>query len=834
MLSGPAFAAATSQLRLGMPLEPPNLDPTTGAAAAVDEVLYGNVMEGLVRIDAKGRVQPALATNWEVSPDGLIYIFHLRPGVRFHNGAPFDASVVKFTLDRARAPASANVQKEALDVIRSVDVLDPRTVRLTLSRPSSRLLSVLAWGDAVMVEPRSAGGIAARPVGTGPYRFSIWRRGDSVTLVRNDSYWGRKAAIPTVNFKFIADPTAAFAAMKAGDLDAFPDYPAPENLDQFKRDGRFRVVEGLTQGETILAINNRKGPLADVRVRRAIAHAIDRRAILQGAMFGHGVPIGSHYPPQAPGYVDLTGMYPHDPARARRLLAEAGYPNGFELSLKLPPPSYARRSGEIIAAELAQVGIRVRSQNLEWAQWLDQVLKNHEFDLTIVSHTEPMDFDIYARPDYYFGYRNAQFDQLLARLDASTDEREQMELLGAIQRKLAEDAVNVYLFQFPRLGVWRADLRGLWPSSPLQANDVTGAYYDGAASGGALATVSRAGSSRIAAYVALALGLALLVIAGRRAGAAYLFSRGGSLALTLVGATVVVFALIQVVPGDPASFMMGLNASPDAVAALRHQLGLDQPLAARYLQWIMGMLHGDFGASYTYRVPVAGLILERLAVSGPLALYAMLLSVMVGMPVGVLAAARRGGPADTGLMALSQVGVATPNFWLAMLLVMAFAMGLRWFSAGGFSGWDAGLGAGLKSLTLPAVALALPQAAIIARVLRSALIDAMGEDYVRTARAKGLSRGQALRRHALRNALIPLLSILGLQFPFLLAGSVIIENVFFLPGLGRLVFQAIVQRDLIVVQSVVMVLVAAVVLVTFLVDLGYALVDPRLRGRRAA
>ncbi|MGZ8362920.1 MAG: ABC transporter substrate-binding protein [Caulobacteraceae bacterium] len=654
LLAPTAFAApARDQLRLGLPLEPPNLDPTTGAAAAVDEVLYANVMEGLVRIDADGQIQPALATNWEVSPDGLVYVFHLRSGVRFHNGAQFDASIVKFTLDRARASDSANVQKDALGVIRSVEVIDPQTVKLTLTRASNRLLYVLAWGDCVMVEPNSVKDIAAHPVGTGPFRFGEWRRGDSVTLVRNDAYWGKPAQVRGVVFKFIADPTAAFAAMKAGDLDAFPDFPAPENLAEFKKDPRFRVVVGLTQGETILGINNRSKPLSDVRVRRAIAYAIDRQAIIKAGLFGYGAPIGSHFAPQAQGYVDLTGAYPYNPAKARALLAEAGYPNGFELSLKLPPPFYARRGGEIIASQLAQVGIRVKSENLEWAQWLDQVLKNHNFDLTIVSHTEPMDYDIYGRPDYYFGYQNPEFNRLLAAQDAATDPRQQLELLAAIQRKLSDDAVNAWLFQFPRLGVWRADVRGLWPNSPIQADNVTGAYFEGAQTGGALAAVSRAGSSRAAGWIALGLGLIVLLLAGRKVGARYLAARSGYLIATLIGATRVVFALTLVVPGDPASFLMGLNANPQAVAALRHQLGVDQPIPAQYFHWVSRLLHGDFGTSYTYRVPVAGLIAERLAVSGPLALYAMLLSVLVGVPIGVLAAARRNSAADTGLMALS-------------------------------------------------------------------------------------------------------------------------------------------------------------------------------------
>ncbi|TPE53649.1 ABC transporter permease [Amaricoccus solimangrovi] len=309
----------------------------------------------------------------------------------------------------------------------------------------------------------------------------------------------------------------------------------------------------------------------------------------------------------------------------------------------------------------------------------------------------------------------------------------------------------------------------------------------------------------------------------------YLATRGLSLALSLLVASLVIFLVLNVVPGDPARYMLGMNARPDTVAALRAELGLDQPAAARYLAWLGGMARGDFGTSYTYRTPVAGMILDRVGVSLPLALYALALSTAIAIPLGLFAAARRGRAADTGVMAATQLGIAVPNFWLAMLLVLVFAVRLRWFAAGGFPGWGAGILAGMKALTLPAIALAAPQAAILARVARAALIETLGEDFIRTARAKGLTGGQALTRHALRNAMIPVLTIIGLQFSFLLAGAIIIENVFFLPGLGRLVFQAISQRDLVVVQSVVMLLVCAVILVTFLVDIAYVLVDPRLR-----
>ncbi|MFU8824091.1 ABC transporter permease [Yoonia sp.] len=310
----------------------------------------------------------------------------------------------------------------------------------------------------------------------------------------------------------------------------------------------------------------------------------------------------------------------------------------------------------------------------------------------------------------------------------------------------------------------------------------------------------------------------------------YALGRLTSLIVSLIVASIVIFAVVEVIPGDPAAFMLGVNARPDTIAALRAEMGLDQPLVGRYIAWVTGMLQGDFGVSWTYKTPVSSLIADRIWVSLPLAVYALVLSTLVAFPAGIYAASRRGSAGDTAIMGATQLGVAIPNFWFAMILVLIFAINLRWFSAGGFPGW-ADPFAALKALTLPAIALALPQAAILARVMRSSLLDMLGEDFIRTARAKGLTRRQALWRHALRNALIPVLTIIGLQFSFLLAGGIIIEQVFFLPGLGRLIFQAISARDLIVVESVVMLLVFTVIMVNFIVDLTYAAVDPRLRAR---
>jgi peptide/nickel transport system permease protein len=313
---------------------------------------------------------------------------------------------------------------------------------------------------------------------------------------------------------------------------------------------------------------------------------------------------------------------------------------------------------------------------------------------------------------------------------------------------------------------------------------------------------------------------------------AYVAGRFVSLVISLAVASIVIFALVEIVPGDPAAYMLGINAAPEAVDALRAEMGLDRPKVVRYLDWVGGMLTGDFGTSYTYKAPVADMVADRIWVSLPLAIYALVLSTLIAIPAGVYAAARRGGGGDLAVMGATQLGIAIPNFWFAMILVFVFAIQLGWFSAGGFPGWQNGAGPALKSLTLPAIALALPQAAILARVMRSSLIDMLGEDFIRTARAKGLTRSQVLWRHGFRNALIPVLTILGLQFSYLIAGGIIIEQVFYIPGIGRLIFQAISARDLITVESVVMLLVFAVIVVNFAVDVTYALVDPRLRRPR--
>ncbi|MGJ8585749.1 MAG: ABC transporter substrate-binding protein [Marinosulfonomonas sp.] len=473
-----AAQAAKTDITVALQLEPPHLDPTSAAAGAIDSVVYSNIFEGLTRFAADGSVIPGLASSWSISDDGLVYTFNLRDGVKFHDGTTMDAEDVKFSLDRARAEDSTNAQKALFASIEDVTVVDPLTVKITLSAPTGNFIFNMAWGDAVIVAPESIENIQTNPIGTGPFKFVDWVQGDKVEIERNPDYWGAMPPLEKATFKFISDPTAAFAAVMAQDVDAFAGFPAPENLPQFEADPRFQVLVGNTEGETILAINNKLPPFDDVKVREAVAHAINRQAIIDGAMFGYGTPIGTHFAPHHPAYVDLTNLSDYDPEKSKALLAEAGFPDGFTTTLKLPPPSYARRGGEIIASQLRAVGIETEITNLEWAQWLEEVFRGKDFGLSIVSHTEPMDIGIYARPDYYFQYDNPDFQALMTELNATTNPVKQVEMLQKAQTIIAEDYVNGFLFELAFPTVADAKIVGLWKNAPTQATDLTAVFWE--------------------------------------------------------------------------------------------------------------------------------------------------------------------------------------------------------------------------------------------------------------------------------------------------------------------------------------------------------------------
>lgn len=475
LMAGQASAAKTT-LVVGMNIEPAGLDPTVAAPVAVGQVTWQNVFEGLVALDRSGAIVPGLAESWTISPDGLVYTFKLRSGVAFHDGSPFDASVARFTLDRARGPQSLNPQKRFFSTIASVEAPDATTLVVRLSQPTGNLLYWLAWPAAVMVSPTTADGDATHPVGTGPFRFVSWQKGDRVELARNGDYWNHATpiALETATFRFIADAQAEAAALKSGDVDAFPEFGAPELMASFKDDPRLVTVIGNTELKVVAGMNNAVKPFSDARVRRALMLAVDRQMVIDGAWSGYGTAIGSHYTPNDPGYVDLTGVYPHDVAKAKALLAEAGYPDGFAFTMKAPQMAYAMRSAEVLQAMFADIGVTMTIEPTEFpAKWVQDVFKGRAYAMTIVAHAEPMDIDIYARDPYYFNYADPAFAALIKEVEATTDPTARATLYAAAQRKLAEDVPALYLFAMPKLGVWDRRLTGLWQNEPIPSNVLT-------------------------------------------------------------------------------------------------------------------------------------------------------------------------------------------------------------------------------------------------------------------------------------------------------------------------------------------------------------------------
>jgi peptide/nickel transport system substrate-binding protein len=473
-LGGAAQAQKKDAIVVGMPLEPPGLDPTTGAAAAISEVTLYNLFEGLTKITGEGKVQPLLAESWDVAADARTYTFKLRKDAKFHDGKPLTSADVKFIFERNGGEKSQNKRKLTYQNMAAVETPDPHTVVLKLTNPAPNLLFELGEATAVILAQETAAKAATEPVGTGPFKLERWVKGDSVVLAKvPDHRLAAQVRLNRVTFKFINDAQAQTTAVLAGDVDAFPLFRSVENIAQVQANKSLAVDRGWTEGETILGINNKKKPLDDIRVRRAIAHTIDRKAIIDGAMEGYGTPIGSHFPPHHPDYVDLVNRYPLDISKAKALLAEAGFPNGLDVSLKLPPVAYARNGGQIIAQQLGKAGIRAKIENVEWAQWLDVVYKQKNYDLTIVSHVEPNDMVIYEDTSYYFQYDNNEFRDIMKVAKSALDPKERSEALKTAQRKLADDAVNGYLFMLAKTGVRNAKLKGLWTNAPIFANDMT-------------------------------------------------------------------------------------------------------------------------------------------------------------------------------------------------------------------------------------------------------------------------------------------------------------------------------------------------------------------------
>jgi peptide/nickel transport system substrate-binding protein len=477
---GGAQAQPKTSVVIGMVLEPtPGLDPTMAPAAAIGEVVHYNVLEGLTKINADGSVTPLLAESWSMDPDGRSYTFKLKRGVKFHDGEAFDSADVKFSFERAKDEKSTNKAKGAVfNNISAIATPDAHTVILTLNNADGNFLFRMGENTAVILDAKSAAGTASNPIGTGPYKFGEWRKGSQITLTKWDGYRDAKnVKLNRITFRIINDAAAQVAALLAGDVDAFPRGVASQAAKQFQADARFTVMIGSTAGKGIMTINNKKKPFDDVRVRKALSHAIDRKAFIDGVYEGLAKPIGSHFAPTDAGYVDLTGQYPYDPQKAIALLKEAGVATPLNVTLTLPPPPYARKGGEVVAAQLAKVGVIAKIENVEWAQWLSGTFKGN-FDLTIINHAEPLDYPQYANTGYYWGYDSKAYRDLMAKHAATTDPKERTRLFGDLQRMLANDAVNVYIFNPANVAIAKKGLKGLWSNSPIFANDMAAVSWN--------------------------------------------------------------------------------------------------------------------------------------------------------------------------------------------------------------------------------------------------------------------------------------------------------------------------------------------------------------------
>ena len=471
---GPAEAQAPQSLVVQVATEPPGLDLTANPASAIAAVVHYNIQECLVKVDRAGKIVPWLAERWHTA-DNRNYTFFLKPGVRFHNGRELRAADVKFVFERAANPETKHPQRVRYANIANIIVKDDYTVTLSLKELDASFLLTLARQGSVIYPREAADTLKSEPLGTGPFRLGEWVRGDRIVLLKHPEYHVKGVPkLDRVTYRFIPDPNAALAALKAGDIDAAMFGIGPEHVPDLQKDARFQVVIGETTNDVILAMNNGKKPFSDVRVRRAITHAIDKKEVVKGAMFGFGRVLGSNVDPLNPYFVDLANAMPHDPAKAKKLLAEAGYPNGFEAVLKVAPQYYYTvRTGEILVSQLQKVGVKVKIEQIEWGQWLSRVWREADYDLTIIGHAEPWDINNYANPKYYFRYDNTEFQKLFKESEVTIDDRARRELYVAMQRKLVEDAPAVWLYVHPRLAVTKKGVQGLWKDLPIPAFDLS-------------------------------------------------------------------------------------------------------------------------------------------------------------------------------------------------------------------------------------------------------------------------------------------------------------------------------------------------------------------------
>jgi peptide/nickel transport system substrate-binding protein len=470
--AGPGPGGGT--LTVQMTAEPPGLDLTATPASATATVVFYNIQEALVKVDAHGKLVPWLAERWHTT-DNLNYTFFLKRGVRFHNGRELTADDVKYVLDRARNPETKHPHAKQYEDIASIHVRDPLTLTIALRRTNAMFLYTLARQGSVIYPREAVEQQKSQPIGTGPFVLERWDRGDRIVLRRHAEYHVKGLPrLERATFRFIPDSNAALAALQAGDIDVMAFGLGPESVEVVRRAAGLQLIQGETTNDVILALNNGRKPFTDVRVRRAITHAIDKAEIVRGAMFGFGRVLGSNIDPLNPYFVDVSKAVPHDVARARQLLTEAGYPNGFDATVKVTAQyPYTVRTGEVLVGQLAKVGIRVKLEQIEWGQWLDRVYKNADYDMTIIGHAEAWDAGNYANPRYYYRYDSPRFQALFQESEATLDDGKRRELYAQIQKMMVEDAPVVWLYVYPRLVAAKKGVQGIWKDLPAPSMDLS-------------------------------------------------------------------------------------------------------------------------------------------------------------------------------------------------------------------------------------------------------------------------------------------------------------------------------------------------------------------------
>ncbi len=838
-----------SSLELSLSEDPTSLDP-----AMIVDVSGGSVaakiFNGLVKYDEEMNVVPDLASNWRVSEDGRSYTFTLRHDVRFHNGRLLNAEDVRYSFERVLSPDSGSRRKWLFEPVlgaravidgqaercAGIEVLDDHTIRIALERPLAVFIGFLAMPNAYIVPreevERWGKDFSDHAVGTGPFTLSEWRHDEVLRIARNEKYFGKPALVESINYRVLPEEFTRIAEFEAGNLDIV-EIPAAE-FPRFSSDpfwqGRMKSRVGLNT--YYLGFNCRKPPMDDPEFRRALNMAIDRQKIIDVTLQGRARLAAGPIPPELPGHSTDDAGYAYDPEQAREMLQSLGEKARRPIKLYQRARRGSLEINEAVQYYLRKVGLEAQIVQLEWTAF-KQAISDGDADIFLLSwHADYPDAENFLFPVFHSSnwgasgnrafYKNPALDSLIERAQREPDADKRNMLYREADSLVIDDAPWVFLWHQSDYFLAQPWVTGYEPPAIHNADKGTRIAMTAATS------ESAAGRGGIVGWVLLVPFALVLVacIAYTLLQPPLLSYAARRLALavpTLAGVALVVFIILKMAPGDPALTMVGERADEATIEQIRQSLGLDEPLPAQFGRYLLMVGKGELGRSYYTGRPVAAGLIEKFPNTLRLAGAAMIVSILFGMTLGIVSAVMHNSWVDRFLGIVSVVGISTPVFWLALVLVLIFAYGLGWLPPSGM-----GNGA-LAYLVLPAIALGTNSAAFIARITRSSMLEAMSQPYMTAVRAKGVSRIAAALKHALRNALIPITTLIGIDMGSYLNGSVLTETIFGWDGIGRYAMTAILKHDYPIILGTVLFGAAIFVTVNLLVDLLYAAIDPRLK-----